>query len=253
MTEEVSLGGNLSETRRLGGRVFRRTGPWTPAVHGLLRHIAGASFAPRPMGVDARGREVLEFIDGETHLGWPAPLPDWVHERPTLASAMRLLRRFHDLSATFVPPPDAAWRVIAPTPHEVICHNDWAPYNAIYAGREVIAMVDWDLAGPGSRLWDFARSAYLWVPLSSFHTRITIEERAGRLRDACDAYGLADRSGLVDVLREQLLFWAEYIADAARRGEQGFTKLAEMGLPDGHRRDASSVAAHRVVLERALR
>lgn len=254
MTEEERLGGNLSDTRRVGAHVVRRAGPWTPTVHALLRHLDAAGFAaaPRPVAIDGRGREVLEFVEGETHLGWPEPLPHWVYERQTIASGMRLLRRFHDLSATFAPPAAATWRIVAPTPHEVICHNDWAPYNAIYEGRRVVAMLDWDLAGPGSRLWDFARTAYVWVPLSSFHAALATAEQGSRLRDACDAYGLSDRSGLIDAVCDQLVFYADYFTDAARRGDPGFAKLVEMGLPEGHREDAVRIRARRAELERQL-
>src|SRR5207302_8100962 len=96
-------------------------------------------------------------IPGEVHQGWPEPMPTWIYEdEVTLIEAARLLRRYHDLLATFTPPPDARWRIVAPGPHEVICHNDWAPYNALFDGHRPIAMLDWDSAGPGSRVWDVA-------------------------------------------------------------------------------------------------
>jgi len=39
MAEERSLGGNLNDAVRLGDTVRRRAGPWTPAVHELLRFL----------------------------------------------------------------------------------------------------------------------------------------------------------------------------------------------------------------------
>ncbi|HKW77884.1 MAG TPA: aminoglycoside phosphotransferase family protein, partial [Candidatus Limnocylindria bacterium] len=68
MTEEESLGGNLQDTVRVGDTVRRRTGPWTPAVHALLRHLEKRGFpAPRVRGIDERGREILGYIEGEAH------------------------------------------------------------------------------------------------------------------------------------------------------------------------------------------
>jgi hypothetical protein len=59
---------------RIGDTVHRRAGPWTPAVHALLRYLERASFpAPRVLGMDAQGREVLRFIEGEAHNGTFAP------------------------------------------------------------------------------------------------------------------------------------------------------------------------------------
>src|SRR5207302_11221810 len=85
----------------------------------------------------------------------------------------------------------ALWTFLAPTTAEVICHNDWAPWNALFRERRLVVMLDWDMAGPGSRLWDVANSAYSWVPLFSEGRRSSpIDDRARRLRLFCDAYRL---------------------------------------------------------------
>ena len=61
------LGGNTSTVVRVGETVRRNAGPWTPAVHSLLRHLEYVGFtgAPRALGIDERGREVLSFLEGE--------------------------------------------------------------------------------------------------------------------------------------------------------------------------------------------
>jgi hypothetical protein len=65
---EIPLGGgNMSSgVVRVGDTVRRPAGPWTPAVHALLTHLHEAGFggAPRPLGIDDRGREVLTFMPG---------------------------------------------------------------------------------------------------------------------------------------------------------------------------------------------
>jgi len=45
-------GGGRSVVRRRGDLVIRDAGPWTPAVHALLRHLedVGFSAAPRLVG-----------------------------------------------------------------------------------------------------------------------------------------------------------------------------------------------------------
>lgn len=67
MTQEEPLaGGNLNpEIAKVGTNVHRTAGPWTPAVHELLDHLARSSYpAPRAIGMDDSGREVLTFIPG---------------------------------------------------------------------------------------------------------------------------------------------------------------------------------------------
>lgn len=195
---------------------------------------------------------MLEYVEGDAHSGWPDPLPDWVMDDDHLAAAARLLRRYHDLVEGFEPPSGARWRLVAPTAPEIICHNDWAPWNALFRDRRLAVMLDWDLAGPGTRLWDVANSAYCWVPLLSGSQAFSIDERAVRLRRFCDAYGLSDRASLLDVLRERTLFVGEVIAEQARLGDKGFMKLADWDVPERMRDDAAYQDEHRAVLQRAL-
>ena len=254
MKEEPFIGGNLSDATRVGDTVRRRAGPWTPAVHALLRFLEGAGFeAPRARGIDEWGRDVLEYIEGDAHSGWPEPMPDWVTDDDHLAAGAGLLRRYHDLVERFQPPRAALWTFLAPTTAEVICHNDWAPWNALFRERRLVVMLDWDMAGPGSRLWDVANSAYSWVRLFSEDRRSSpIDDRARRLRLFCDPYGLSERASLLDVMRERTLFVSAFVAEQARRGDKGFSKLVDWDVPARMKRDAAYQDKHHGVLQRAL-
>jgi hypothetical protein len=247
------IGGNLNDATRVGDTVRRRAGPWTPAVHALLRFLENAGFeAPRARGMDEKGREILEYIEGDTHPGWPDPAPDWVRDDDHLAEGARLLRLYHDLVDGFDPPAGARWRMVAPTAPEIICHNDWAPWNALFRDRHLAVMLDWDNAGPGTRLWDVANSAYSWVPLRSGSAQFAIDVQATRVRLFCDAYGLSDRASLLDVMRERTLFVSEFVAEQARLGDKGFMKLADWDVPARMQRDAAYLDEHRAVFQSAL-
>ena len=107
--EQPLRGGGTAPASRVGTTVRRQTGPWTPAVHALLRYLEDVGFdgAPRVHGIDEQGREVLTFIGGEDgHHARKAAL----HDDRTLAEVGRMIRRYHDAVAGFVPPVDAAWR-----------------------------------------------------------------------------------------------------------------------------------------------
>ena len=144
----------------MGDTVRRRSGPWTPAVHELLRFLEARAFpAPRARGIDEQGREILEYIEGEAYAGTPVPLPDHVFEERHMVDAARLLRRYHDVAARFVAPARAHWRLVSPEPHELILHNDWSPWNALFRNGHFALTLDWDLAGPGPRIWDVANAA----------------------------------------------------------------------------------------------
>lgn len=73
MPDEELLPGNVGGAARIGDTVHRATGPWTPAVHALLGHLAGrVPCVPRVLGFDEQRREVLDFMPGRVVDGIPA-------------------------------------------------------------------------------------------------------------------------------------------------------------------------------------
>ena len=179
MDESRLPGGNAGGAVLVDGTVRRPTGPWTPAVHALLRHLEAHGFdgAPRVLGMDERGREILTFLPGAT-VGVARPWPAWVHSETALAEVGGWLRRYHDAVADFVPPAGAQWRTSgrAWRPGEIVGHNDAAPYNAVWtpasarrssaaSGERLVGFFDWDFAAPCSPLWDLAFVVFSWVPL----------------------------------------------------------------------------------------
>ncbi|HEX3407692.1 MAG TPA: phosphotransferase [Caulobacteraceae bacterium] len=168
MDELPLSGGNVTAgIVRVGDTVRRPTGHWTPAVHSLLHHLEHKGFtgAPRALGMDAQGREILSFAEGAA--AWP-----WGAFRP-LATDEGLLRvaerigAYHAAVADFRPPPDAVWSAIAPTRDaaDTLCHNDFAPWNLVIGPTGELTFIDWDLAAPGQRLSDLAYAARAFVPL----------------------------------------------------------------------------------------
>ena len=88
---------------RVGDTVRRRAGPWTPAVHALLRYLEAAGFeAPRVRGIDERGREILGYIPGEAYAGAENPVPDRVLDEEHLDAAMKELEAGGELAKRIV-------------------------------------------------------------------------------------------------------------------------------------------------------
>jgi hypothetical protein len=88
-----------------------RPAPGHPAVHALLTHLYDAGFrgAPRSLGIDERGREILAFIPGK--VAWPGHF-HLLDGDGQLRCVARLIRDFHDAAAGFTP---AARRALAGT------------------------------------------------------------------------------------------------------------------------------------------
>ncbi len=238
--EEPLTGGNMGAVHRRGGEVLRPAGPWTDRVHQLLQHFADAGIeaTPRPLGRTADGRERLTYLEGVV----PAyPMPQWVWAEPVLTSAGGLLRRLHDASTPLAGLADG-WRSPVRQPAEVVCHNDFAPYNLVFADGRLVGAIDWDYSSPGPRAWDLAYLAYRLVPLTSALEPgpFTEAERARRLELLLSAYGLAlSPAALVVVVVRRLEDLAAFSAAAAVR--LGRPELADHAA--GYRADAARLAA----------
>jgi len=222
------LGGtaNRGRVHRVGDTVRRPMRPTSDATHALLRHLERVGFdgAPRVLGVDAEGREVLSYVPGQAVT---APAPAWGLTDEALRSVGRLLRRFHDAAATFDPTP-YRWSHPAPAPFDGwgIAHNDPNLDNVVFRDGRAVALIDFDLAGPGSPVWDVAAAARLWAPLRD--PVDTADVRRGRelerTRILVDAYGLDDagRAAFLTALRDSHAWMCEIVRDGAERGVPGF-------------------------------
>ena len=222
---EVALaGGNMTAVVRVGDTVRRAAGPWTPTIHAFMRHLRASGFAavPEPRGLDEHGREVISLLPGA-----PAtyPLPDFAWTDATLAAVARTLRAFHDASAGFVAPPDARWRWPAHEPAEVVCHNDFAPYNLMFEGGRLTGVIDLDLASPGPRVRDMGYAAYRFVALTDPGNPDTpprdLADQRRRLAAFCAAYGepAIGPSDVVDAAIAKLRELTAFIREAAAAGD----------------------------------
>jgi hypothetical protein len=204
MPEGQELPSVRSDVRRVGDVVHRAAGPWSPAVHALLRHLESANFAGAPRvvgdGFDDDGREVLTFIPG-----------DFVHPHAWtdtgISAVGQLLRDLHDAGTGFAPPPGAQWQpwfTRSDAPDAVFGHGDCGPWNIVANDGLPVAFIDWEFAGPVSRLDEVAQAGWLNCQLhdddvASRNDLPTPEDRAHQLRLFADAYGLQpqERADLV--------------------------------------------------------
>jgi len=237
VTEEQLPGGFVTTVVRIGETVRRKPAP--PFVHRLLEFLAASGWngAPRFLGHDSQGREMLSFLDG--YVAWESPWPEAVVSTESLTSVGRLVREFHDLTAGTALAGD----------QEVVCHNDLSPKNTVYAddGARAIAFIDWDIAAPGRRIHDLAFICWQYADLGRTPVQLVID----RWRALCDGYGPTDRGDLVDTV----LWWQDRawrgIEAAASAGDEAMTRLRDVGVPADIRTTHDWVAAHRALLTAA--
>jgi hypothetical protein len=232
---EILRGGytNAGQVLRVGDTVRR---PWrqtSPATGALLDHLERLGFdgAPRFLGADTEGRETLSYIAGDAVL---EPYPPWALTDEALVSVAELLRRFHDAAASFDPNPHTWPQAVPPAFRDgTISHNDPNLDNVIFAGERAAALIDFDLASPGSAVWDVACAARLWAPLRADED--LPEALRGRplerLRLFAAAYGLAaaERARMVEALPEAHAWCYRIVRGAVGSGHQPFGRMWREG------------------------
>ncbi len=246
----------IDDARRGSDRdtIRRPVGRWTPAVHALLRHLEDVGFqgAPRVLGKDEAGREILTYLPSD-------PRPAWSNE--ALIATACLVRQLHEALADFVPPEGAVWRlppVARYTPNGHIGHNDLCPVNTVYVDGLPYGFIDWDLAGPSRPLDDVAFAAISFVALrpDGFWPRpgcTAPPNRAVRLRLFCDAYGVEDRLGLLDAIEEFQREELSMTVELGLRGVWPYRMLLDRGEDRLRRMELAWLATNRATLEDALR
>lgn len=182
---------------RVGDTVRRPRQDTSAGVAEYLRYLERAGFdrAPRYLGVDTRGRDVLSYLAGEV----PGdPVEPWAAADEVLPSVGRLTRALHDASVGFVPSapirPYVAGRPQPVLPDEppLVAQRDITPQNTVFRGGEAWGLVDFDLSDWTTRSVDLANTAMHWVPLCDPTDRgpaVAAVDVGKRLRLLLDAYG----------------------------------------------------------------
>ena len=187
---------------RMGDTVRRPLHARSDYVHALLDHLAAVGFpgAPRVLGVDDEGREMLTYIPGEVVYRSPAGISD-----AQIVSAAGLVRAFHDATAGT---PFAAG-------DEVVGHGDLGPHNIVFDGDQAIGIIDWDEdVGPCARVVDAAHAA--WCCADVCEREVPVGDQARKLRLFCDAYGGIDVAAVVDELAARFTRARDHHADGGR-------------------------------------
>lgn len=210
MENEVLLSGGRITTGvvRVGNTVRRPATASSSFVAELLGDLRRQGFtgAPRHLGFDMAGREILSYLPGHV----PARFQRWTDSQ--VAAAGSLLRAFHD----------ATRGCHLTGRHPVVCHHDPGPNNTVFADDIPVAFIDFDTAAPGDPLEDLGYTAWTWC-ISSKPDAPPATVQAAQLCILADAYGLdaTSRSSLIDAALDRQTrnaqWWRSHLARPSPR------------------------------------
>jgi hypothetical protein len=266
-TEIPLLGGDVTEgVVRVGDTVRRPVGPHSPLVHALLTHLEAVGFAgaPRFLGIDQSGREVLSFVEGEVA---GRPRPSWIADETRLASVGQLVRAYDDAAVSFGIPrgEEPAEKPVEPPgmpaapayPPELIGHVDITPENVVFRAGRAYALIDFDLAKPATRADEMFNVLLWWAPLFDPGDRDPLMRDVDvprRARILADAYRLSgpDRERIIEVAAIRTRRSWYLMKRRAEADGGGWRRMWQEGVGDEIKRRELWLDKHAATLTAAL-
>jgi hypothetical protein len=207
--EQALTGGRMTcGMVRVGATVRRPLHDQSGYVQAVLLHLQAVGFdgAPRFLGVDEQGREILGYIEGDVPDGTPELMSD-----RRLRTAARLIRGFHDATAGTELAKGA----------EVVCHGDLGHHNTVFRDERAVGLIDWDEGvGPGSRLIDLAHAVWCFAGVGERDLPTSYQAHAVSVM--CEVYGWSDPGVLIDEIAHRLR--------RARRAQTPWTPQSSRGV-----------------------
>jgi Ser/Thr protein kinase RdoA (MazF antagonist) len=263
--EETLASQGVTHVVRVGLTVRRPVRPFTATVQAYLAYLRSRGFTdcPEPLGYDAQGREVLSYVAGDV----PAePLPAHATTVAALEALGALIRRLHDAADGWIPPADAVWGgipgvrpagVVPLFEHpELVSHMDYCPGNVVYDDGGPVALIDFDLARPTTRVADVANALHWWAPLLDPSDRapsLVDADVPARVRAFADAYGMtADQRAQVIPVANRMVANSALTSRAAAQVDPVFRRWWDEGVKDRMPRAVDWLGRHSAALEAAL-
>jgi hypothetical protein len=119
--------------------------------------------------------------------------------RSGLRNWAAFLRGYHDALAGYRPPAGSTWSSGPGTcaRGEIICHGDFGPWNGVWHGERIAALIDFDHARPAPPIFDIAYALEYAAPFRDNAECLRWlryprpPDRRRRIEIFCDAYGIA--------------------------------------------------------------
>jgi hypothetical protein len=249
-------GGREDKIKKSGDRVIRPANEWSSDVHRFLEFLISKGFdlVPKPYGFTEDNEEILSYVPG-TAANFPLPA-NFMNDEMIIGAA-KLLKEYHDIGSEYLHElhGDEKWMLSAVEPAEVMCHEDFAPYNVTLIDGKPAGIIDFDTLHPGPALWDIAYAVYRWVPFTSPDNPDHYDDTPEQIRKMkvfLDAYGATEkqRVELPAMMVKRLTALVEFMTAEANGGNRDFAKNIEDGHATIYRNDINYIINNSVFIRK---
>lgn len=156
--------GNMSSVKKSGNNIHR-TKPFNYVTQRkFFEYLEDYNLnIPKYIG-ETTNEIILSYVDGDCIHEEIHRISE-INKKEMIISSAKYLAEYHKATENFPLSDDDKFYLEynGNLTCDVICHNDFAPYNITFNNYEAIGLIDFDTICPGPREWDIAYALYRFV------------------------------------------------------------------------------------------
>lgn len=231
--------GNMGTVRKQGAYISK-TRPFNIfTIKRFLKYLEEKSdFTPYYIRHDTK-EITLSYVKGET-IHTELSQISYEHKIEMIKSSAKLLKKFHHLSEQFERLEEDLFYLNYEgfLEKDVICHNDFAPYNITFNDYKAVGIIDFDTICPAPREWDLAYAMYRFILIDP-----TLEPSYDELIELfLKYYNYEKVTNFYPIVIERIQSLVNLFDTEIEKGNLAFIKMEKEGHKDFYLREIDRIS-----------
>lgn len=218
--------GNMSTITKAGNTIYKSKPYNSQTIERFLLYMESFDLnIPKYLG-ETSDELHLSYVKGNS-IHSPTDGIPFEKKVVMLTSAAKLLADFHLATEKFIVLEDDEYFLTykGSLEREVICHNDFAPYNLTFEDFEAVGVIDFDTICPAPREWDIAYALYRFILIDQ-----QIENEYQSLIELfLKAYGYKKNTDFFPIVIERIEALVQLFEDEISKKNPSFIEMEKSG------------------------